>query len=249
VQDLVITQKNENEGKTAAGPQGKVQAREGLFRFSMAQFLVGLVVLLVLYPFMVELKHGEVIENILMMVILISAVLAVGGRSWVLTIILVLPALAGPWVDQFWRGGVPAWIIAGVRMVFVGFVVAQLLRFILRSVRVNAEVMCAGISAYLMLGIWWTSAYLTVSQLNPGAFSSAHVEGHEPLDRFNALYLSFVSLTSLGCNDITPVSKGARMLQMIESTTGVLFVAVLIARLVALYSHEGDGAPNKQTKT
>jgi hypothetical protein len=126
-------------------------------------------------------------------------------------------------------------------------VVLQLLRFILRSTRVNSEVMCAGISGYLMLGIWWTSAYLTVSQLSPGSFSGIHLAANGALGRFDALYLSFVSLTCLGCNDIMPQSKVARMLLMVESTTGVLYVAVLIARLVALYSRSVDNESKKQT--
>ena len=134
------------ETQSEAAPGRKLQARAGLFHFSMAQFLVALILLLVLYPFMVELEHGELIENVLMMIILISAVLAVGGRSWMLTILLVIPALAGPWMDQYWRGVVPPWIIHSLRMIFVGFVVSQLLRFVLRSTRVSGEVMCAGIS-------------------------------------------------------------------------------------------------------
>lgn len=56
------------------------------------------------------------------------------------------------------------------------------------------------------------------------------------MDRFDALYFSFVTLTCLGCNDIVPVSRVARMLMMVEATTGVLYLAVMIARLVALYS-------------
>jgi hypothetical protein len=132
-------------------------------------------------------------------------------------------------------------------MIFVAFVVSQLLRFILRSTRVNSEVMCAGISAYLMLGLLWTSAYLMVSELNPASFSGAHLDANLPLHNFDALYLSFVSLTCLGCNDITPVSKVARMLLMLESITGVLYLAVLIARLVALYSTAVERGDDRQT--
>ena len=223
----------------------KTQEGAGLFRFSMAQFLAALILLLVAYPFVVELQGGDVIVDILMMILLISAVLAVGGRSWVLTILLVMPALAGPWMDHYGRGMVPYWVISGTHMVFVGFVVNQLLRFILRSARVNSEVMCAGISAYLMLGLLWTAAFLTVSQLNPGAFASVHLPANQPLGRFDALYLSFVSLTCKGCNDITPLSKVARMLVMMESTIGVLYVAVLIARLVALYSKAVESGREK----
>jgi hypothetical protein len=234
--------------QAVATTAGEVQSREGLFRFSMAQFLVALIVLVVTYPFVLELEAGDIIESVLMMILLISAVLAVGSRCWLLTILLVIPALAGPWLDRYWNGLVPSWIITGTHVVFVGYVVTRLLRFILRATRVNSEVMCAGISAYLMLGIMWTPAFLMVSQLSPGSFSSVHFAANQPLGRFDALYLSFVSLTCLGCNDITPISKVARMLLMMESTTGVLYLAVLIARLVTLYSRSVESGTEKQPK-
>jgi hypothetical protein len=190
-----------------------------------------------------------VIEDVLMMVNLISAVLAVGGRKWFLTIMLAIPALAGPWMDHYWHGAVASWIISWLHMVFVAFVVGQLLRFILRSTRVNSEVMCAGISAYLMLGLLWTIAYRMISEMNAASFSGAHLAANQALDRFDALYLSYTSLTCLGCADIAPQSKIARMLLMMESTTGVLFMAVLIARLVALYSTQPENVSDKQTRS
>jgi voltage-gated potassium channel len=232
-----------NETPNQAARAKETQVRPGLFRFSMAQFLVVLIVLLVTFPFVIDLKHGVVIEDALMMINLISAVLAVGGRKWFLTIALVIPALAGPWMDHYVHGAVPSWIISCLHMIFLGFAVIQLLRFILRSTRVNSEVMCAGISGYLMLGLMWTAAYLMISEYNPAAFLDSHIAGNQTMDRFDALYLSYVSLTCLGCGDITPQSKIARMLLMVESTTGVLYMAVLIARLVALYSRQPDINP------
>jgi hypothetical protein len=94
-----------------------------------------------------------------------------------------------------------------------------------------------------MLGILWASAYLTTSTLNPRAFAGPRLPADHAMERFDALYFSFVSLTCLGCNDLTPVSKVARMLVVVESTTGVLYLAVLIARLVSLYSKTDDTAP------
>jgi voltage-gated potassium channel len=214
-----------------------VLAKKEFFRFSMRQFLIALIGLVVTYPFISNLNNGELIENLLMMALLISAVVAVGGRRRLLTILLVIPALVGPWLDRYWHGLVPAWLITGTHMVFAGFVINQLIRFILRETHVNAEVLCAGISAYVMLAIFFTPAYLMVSQLNPASFSGTHMAANQSLTRFDALYFSFVSLTCVGCNDITALSKAARMLIMVESTTGVLCLTVLIARLVALYSH------------
>lgn len=225
----------------AAARFRKLQETAGLFRFSVAQFLVALILLLGAYPFVVELKHGYTIETILMTIVLISAVLAVSGRTWGMAIFLLIPALAGSWINTYRPDLVPHWGMACARMVFVGFVVMQLLRFITHARKVNSEVLCAGISAYLVMGLFWSSAYLTLSQFNPDSFSSAHFDNrNQGLGTFDALFFSFTSLTSLGCNDITPVSKIARMMMVLESLAGVLYLAVLIARLVALYSRSAE---------
>jgi hypothetical protein len=47
----------------------------------------------------------------------------------------------------------------------------------------------------------------------------------------------------VGFGDIVPVSHTARMLAAVEATTGTLFMAVLIARLVALYSTQSPNPP------
>ena len=211
----------------------------GLFRFSVAQFLAALILVLLANPLLSQLEHGDVIVSALMTLVLISAVLAVGGggRSLALTIFLVVPALGAEWVGHYRPGLVPASATTAVGLLFVVFVIAQLLRFILRAPRVNSDVLSAGISAYLLLGLLWAAAYLLVAKLTPAAFVLIHrAAGAEYLDRFDTLYFSFVTLTCLGCNDIIPVSRVARMLMVVESTTGVLYLAVMIARLVALYS-------------
>jgi len=121
-------------------------------------------------------------------------------------------------------------------LILIAFVVANLLRFVLRAPSVNVEVLCASISAYLMLGLLWTVAYWLVDQLTPGAFAFNTNAGKHSIRGFNAFYFSFITLSTVGYGDITPVSKVARMLSAMEAMTGLLYVAVLIARLVALYS-------------
>jgi Ion channel len=223
----------------AASQRNKLQVTAGLFRFSVAQLLVALFLLLAAYPFITELHYGYAIENGLITVVMIFAVLAVSGRTWGLAILLVIPTLSGQWIDQSQPGFIPLWVMPCARMVFVGFVVVQLLRFVARARQVNSEVLCAGISAYVLMGIFWASAYLMDSRLNPASFSNIHSPGvNQALSRFDALYLSFVSLTCLGCGDISPLSKPARMQMVMESLVGVLYLAVLIARLVALYSRQ-----------
>src|ERR1022692_2994928 len=74
----------------------------GIFRFSMAGFLAALVLFLVASPFTQNIENKNLVESVLFSLVLISAVLAVGHRRWVLWVALVLlaPALIGNWVNH-----------------------------------------------------------------------------------------------------------------------------------------------------
>jgi hypothetical protein len=151
--------------------------------------------------------------------------------------LLAIPAVAGRWLNHFQPHLLPPaiFLVAGIGL--VGFVVVNLLRFVLRASSVDGEVLCASISAYLMLGVIWTMAYWLVEDLSPGAFVfNTPAAMKETMEGFNAFYFSFITLSTVGYGDVTPVSKVARMLVASEAITGLLYVAVLIARLVALYS-------------
>ena len=223
------------------GPQSAAPRRIGLHRFSAAEFLVALVLLFVVSPFVELIPGGNLIEAMLITLVLIMGVLAVGRRrqTLVVAVILALPVFIGKWVNHFRPDLVPTEVFLVTGLLFVIFVVAHLLGFILRAPRVNSEVLCAGISAYLLLGLSWSFAYLLVAQLAPGAFfiNNGTTTGH-PLQGADAFYFSLVTLSTVGYGDIITVSNVARMLAAMEAITGSLFVAVLIARLVALYSSE-----------
>jgi hypothetical protein len=122
-------------------------------------------------------------------------------------------------------------------LILIAFVVANLLRFVLRAPSVNVEVLCASIAAYLMLGLMWAAAYWLVDQLTPGGAFSFNTKGPQSMKGFTGFYFSFITLTTVGYGDITPVSRAARWLASMEAMTGSLYVAVLIARLVSLYSN------------
>ena len=205
----------------------------------MVQLLIALALFIFFAPFVEEIKGGDLIVSILLSLVLISAVFAVASRrsTLIIALLLLIPALVGRWINYFRPELVPPAIFLTAGLVLIAFVVANLLRFILRAPSVNADVLCASISAYLMLGLLWTMAYWLVDQLTPGAFSFNTTSGRkETMAGFNAFYFSFITLSTVGYGDITPVSKVARMLATTEAITGLLYVAVLISRLVSLYS-------------
>src|ERR1700757_1178740 len=217
----------------------QVTRRLGLGRFSTVQLLIVLATLLIAAPFVEELEGGHLILSALFSLVLIAAVFAVANRkrSLVIALVLAIPAITARWINQLRPDLVHPAVFLVCALVLLAFVIGHLLYFILRAPVVTAEVLCASIAAYLMLGLMWTVAYWLVDQLTPGgAFSFNTTSGTQSMNGFTGFYFSFITLSTVGYGDITPVSRAARWLAAMEAMTGLLYVAVLIARLVSIYS-------------
>jgi len=198
-------------------------------------FLVILSLFIVAMPFFGSLPSGQVINTALFTLVMLSGLMVVGARgsTLLLAIVLVVPGVAARWINYYRPESMPAAVHLTVAMLFLLLVGVEFLRFILRAPRVTVQVLEAGISTYLVFGLLWALAYMMVDGLNPKAFAFS-VAGDSMAQ--SAIYYSFVTLTTMGYGDIAPVSRVARMLAMLESTTGVLYMSILIARLVGLYS-------------
>jgi voltage-gated potassium channel len=232
----------ENGMKEAAQPRHSTKPVRKHFRFrrfSTVQLLIALALFFICAPFVEEIEGGEFIVSGLFSLVLVAGVVAVANRRRVLVIAIVLaiPAIAGRWINHFRPDLIPPAVFLVAALILIAFVVGNLLRFVLRATSVNTEVLCASISAYLMLGLMWTMAYWLVDQITPGgAFSFNTEKGVHSMNGFTGFYFSFITLSTVGYGDITPVSRAARWLAAMEAMTGLLYVAVLIARLVSVYS-------------
>lgn len=90
-----------------------------------------------------------------------------------------------------------------------------------------------GVSAYLLLGMAWASAFQVVEQSHPGSFHfvTAPMDFDQLISKLT--YFSFCTLTTVG-GDVAPVSPIARSLTVAEATVGQLFPAILIGALVSM---------------
>jgi voltage-gated potassium channel Kch len=137
------------------------------------------------------------------------------------------------WI-AFWNPGHP-WItraeVATLAAVLVlSFIL--LMRIFRRRGSITYTTIQAAISIYLLFGVAWANAYLLVIQSNPHAFRSD--DSLSSTSPTAWLYFSYVTLTTVGYGDITPLSDAARVLAIGEALTGQLYLAVLIARLIGM---------------
>ena len=110
-------------------------------------------------------------------------------------------------------------------------------RYALRPGVVDAERIFAALDTYLLAGLVFGVCYWVMEQTWPGSFGMGSVR---ELDLARAVYFSFVTLATLGYGDIVPVSEPARGLAILEAVGGQMYLAVLVARLVSLYSKQAD---------
>jgi hypothetical protein len=219
-------------------PQGTQRRPKPVFRFSVGYFLGVLVLNILISPFLDPLRGGFLIETTLMTLVLLFAVLSIaGGRRALVGVVLVAPAALGEWLS-FWRPEMLIYVMTrGAGLLFIGFVVVQLLRFIVYAPRIDSEVLCAAVAGYLLSGLAWSLAYSLLGRLDPNSFVfTLGPKSTESMKGFTALYFSFITLSTVGYGDIVPVSGPARMLAIVEAMFGMFYVTLLIARLVSLYS-------------
>lgn len=174
--------------------------------------------------------RGTLIE-LLLAACLFAAVLPVNARnhrSLVLAVIAFV-ALARP-VAAWFGYPILSAIALGTWTLIGMFAAAAALRFAMRAVKVDGEHLFAALSAYLLAGIYFALLYWVLEQIHPGTFVASN------FSRSGAIYFSFVTLATLGYGDIVPRTDVARALAILEAVGGQLFLAVLVARLVSLYS-------------
>lgn len=90
-----------------------------------------------------------------------------------------------------------------------------------------------GISAYLLLGTAWASAYQVVEQFHAGSFRFAIAPRDFDQLISKLTYFSFCTLTTVG-GEITPISPVARSLTIAEAVVGQLFPVILLGGLVSM---------------
>jgi len=125
---------------------------------------------------------------------------------------------------------------------FLIHVVQLIVRALFRQARADFDAIAASLCGYLLIGVVFAVVFSLVMELDGTAISMARLEqSSETAIHFGdqhtatALYFSFVTLTTLGYGDITPVSMLARMLTTLEALIGQLYLVVLVARLVGLH--------------
>lgn len=206
----------------------------GIFRHPSALLLTAQLLAVLAYPFLDTTRAGSAVLGVISMVA-VGLALWVVRRTPVLTVIafaLGVPALLMTVLEAFLPG--ETWVVLTSAMLhapFYLYVFYGTIRYVFHDDRVTTDELWAIGAAFTVLAWGFAFLYVAVEIIWPGSI--------EPLTDgsgrfFDLLFFSFTNLTSVGLSDILPVGSHARSVVILEQVSGVLYVAMVISRLVAM---------------
>lgn len=215
------------------------RARAWAFAHPSAILLSVQLVAVVLYPLLQDVV-GRAVFGAFGIVVLALAVWVVNRNpgvkwlGWLLAVPAVVLSLGAA------LAGHSEWQAMGyvLEALLYLYAAACLTAYMLGDARVTIDDLFAIGATFTLLA--WAFAYaFAACQLQwPGSFTGA-VEPEQPRGWMELLYLSFSILSSTGLSDVIPLSPAARSLAMLEMFAGVMYMAMVVARLVGLVSKRG----------
>ncbi|MDJ0810058.1 MAG: potassium channel family protein [Desulfobacterales bacterium] len=147
--------------------------------------------------------------------------------------VLAVPMIISLWAPYFFTSDhlVSVGRICGI--IFFGIAIHHCGRFVAQSPQVTRDVIVAAVVIYLLMALMWSFAYALLEFYQPGSFNAQ--EGLTRESRPFFLYYSFVTLTTLGFGDITPLTEKAKALTILQAFIGQVYLVVVLAWLVGMH--------------
>lgn len=186
------------------------------------------------YPFLDGSRPGRAVFGVLQLAIVLTALWAVRrtpALTWV-AVGLGVPGMVFSVLEVVAESDGVTLTSALLHAPFYFYVSYGMIRYLFHDDRVTRDELFATGAAFTVVAWGFAYVFVAAQVVWPESFIGA---GPGPeRDWFELLYLSFSTLTSVGLSDVVPVEAHARSLVMVEMLAGVLYVALVVARLVGL---------------
>ncbi len=209
--------------------------REGRFFY----LLLVLLAYLLITPFLQEFLGFQFLYNIFIVINLLASIYAISSNKTqtIIAVSLALPMMILTWTANLIPSVILDFFVYLFTLLFLGVIIISILEFIFTTDKVTHHVIFGAISVYLLIGIAWSILYLVLESFYPGSFSNIPAPDAQPPSSF--VYFSFVTITTLGYGDISPLTSRAKALAIGEALVGQIYMTVLVAWLVGMYvSHK-----------
>ena len=190
-------------------------------------------------------RFADLMVAALLLAALVETVRSRHNAIWAL--VLGLPAIVVRVIAAF-RPDTTAQntTVLGFSILFFAFLIWNLLHDLNTGNRSTSERIFGALCAYVFIGLLFALVFSHLEYRDPGSFYISNdllaenaAKESSQLNVFT--YFSFVTMTTLGYGDVTPISEHARTLAWLEALIGQLYLAVMVAGLVAVHISERMG--------
>ena len=160
----------------------------------------------------------------------------------IITFILAIPSLILSWTYLLFPHEIFFVTNALITISFMIICASSILYDVVLRARVTLETLRGVICAFFMVAFSFAYAYYLIEYLYPGSFNleSATLITNRAQYLSEMFYFSFITLLAIGYGDITAKYNIAQTACVLEGIIGQFYVAILVARLVAVYSFYAD---------
>jgi voltage-gated potassium channel Kch len=207
---------------------------EGFLKGRFSIMLLAFAVLFLVVPVLpVSPLVADKTSDVLSILVVISCLRGISvsrGYYTFMLVLLVVTVLLGStaMLNRFDAGWFQS-LVLSLRLGYLMLIFISIMRYVLDSSPVTIDKVCGALSAYFLMGFSWSVGFMIFHHVNPASFNVEADAG----DAW-ATYFSFTTLTTLGYGDISPQTVAARAYAIMEAACGQIFLAVIVARLVAL---------------
>jgi len=205
---------------------------------SFHNLLAWLLIYQICSPFLLSIPSARILVSLLFSGTLFSAVYIINrhSRMFLWTMLVMALTLLLFWIDVFDLAPLSLQASSAILCLYLGLIVYTLAWLIFTARHITPSLISGALCLYLIFGMFWGMLYVLIEVWHPGSFTGALLTQHDShLQLYRAFqYFSFVTLTTLGYGDILPANSVAAAFCQTEAIIGQFFMAVMVARLVAI---------------
>ncbi len=157
----------------------------------------------------------------------------------IIAAVFAVPTFVFSWLELAYTSEVTFILNVVFTLGFLWVCTASILYDVIMNAKVTLETLKGVVCAYFMFAFFFAYLYYLIEFLLPGSFNLlvrdvSFVTYSRNLSQM--MYFSFITLLTIGFGDITPLRDIAQSCVIMEGIVGQFYVAILVARIVSVYS-------------
>ncbi len=200
---------------------------------------------IIVYPYFDTSTPGEYrpyaralfgIFGLLVLFLAVRAARATPALTWV-AIGLGLPVVVLTVLEAFYPDPTLIFVSSVLHALFYFYTAYGLIRYMFADNWVTRDELYATGATFTVVAWGFAYLYLAVQHLFPDSFIITNIYGETALGNrswFELLYLSIANMTGTGLSDVYAITPHARSFMLLQQIFGMLYVALVVARLVGL---------------